>query len=191
VGRIDLGDGHDSQKLASIAALTLLSAVADAGSAPKELYGKSIIISWTEHQSWRPLGQADFRDINVPLSRKIYVGTKGQWFHRFASVRKGYEGGPESVGASRTDAGSARQTQFSGRTMTMTDATSGGLARKTTVEFNESFTTCEARVIFAKQAGSEVVVGVNLYTGQPIEIRSATVTSGPSCTVRDGNVFAQ
>jgi hypothetical protein len=60
-----------------------------------------------------------------------------------------------------------------------------------TIEFDESFTTCEAHVIFAKQAGSDVVIGHHLVTGAANkEIRSATVT-GVSCSVRDGNVFAQ
>ena len=66
----------------------------------------------------------------------------------------------------------------------------GGLARRFVIEFNESFSTCETRIIFAKQAGSEVVVGRSLRTGEPIQIRSATVNS-VSCSVRDGNVFAE
>jgi hypothetical protein len=38
-------------------ALTLLCAVAYAGSPPKELYGKSIIVTWGEHRSQRELGR--------------------------------------------------------------------------------------------------------------------------------------
>jgi hypothetical protein len=57
-------------------ALTLLlSALAYAESAPKELYGKSIVISWTEHRNQRHVDQANyqanFQDVDVPLSRKI------------------------------------------------------------------------------------------------------------------------
>jgi hypothetical protein len=174
-------------------ALTLLSSgVAYAASAPKELYGKSIVITWIEHRSQRHLDQANFQDVNVPLSRKIYISTKGQWFGRFAAMSpKGREGGYEAIGTSgTTHSGGPRDVQFSGRTITLTGTSAGGLARRTTIEFNESFTTCEAHIIFAKQTGSDVVVGRNLVTGQLQEYRSATVSS-VSCSVRDGNVFAE
>jgi hypothetical protein len=48
-------------------ALTLLSAVARAGSAPppKELYWKSIIVRWVEHHNCRLIGEVDFRDVDV------------------------------------------------------------------------------------------------------------------------------
>jgi hypothetical protein len=189
---------------AVICALTLLSAVAHAaGSPPKELYGKSIIITWTEHHNQRQLGQGDFRDVDVSLSRKIYISTKGQWFDRFATTFAGrgaglrrlrqitHEAGREAIGTSGTTfSGGLRQVQFNGKTITTIGTSAGGLARRTTIEFNENFTTCDARIIFAKQTGTEVVVGQNLRNGQPLQIRSATVNS-VSCSIRDGNVFAE
>jgi hypothetical protein len=174
-----------SKSFAVMGALTLVSATAHAGSAPKELYGKSIIITWGEQHSQRMFGEANFRDENVRLSRTIYISTKGQLFDRFAVA--GATAGYERIGASAP----RREVQFSGRTIIGTDEGRGGLARKITVEFDESFATCEAHVIFAKQAGRDVVVGADLNTGKlDKEIRSATVTS-TSCSVRDGNVFAQ
>jgi hypothetical protein len=87
--------------------------------------------------------------------------------------------------------GGSDQIEFSGRAIIDTSTASGGMARRFTIEFNDSFTTCDAHVIFAKQAGRDVVIGHNLNTGAPArEIRSATVTS-TSCSVREGNVFAQ
>jgi hypothetical protein len=178
--------------LGILSALALLSDIAHAGSAPKELYGKSIIITWTEQRSQRQLGQVNFRDILDPLSNRIYISTAGRWFGRFASTFRGYEGAHEAVGTGGTSAGGGpRQVEFSGRTITTTGTSKGGLARRITIEFNESFTTCEARVTVAKQAGSEVVMGRNLYTGQSQEIRSATVSGRPSCSIREGNVFGQ
>lgn len=175
-----------------IAALTLLSQVAYAGSAPKELYGKSIIITWTEHRNQRHEDQANFRDVDVPLSRKIYISTEGHFFGRFSAMSpSGREGAREGFGTSGTSAGGGpREVQFGSRTITLTGASTGGLARRTTIEFNESFSTCEALIIFAKQAGSDVVIGRNLVTGGLNEIRSATVTN-VSCSVHNGNVFAQ
>jgi hypothetical protein len=55
-----------------LGALTLLSGIAYAGSAPpKELYGKSIIVRWVEHHNWRLIGEVDFRDVDIPLLRMI------------------------------------------------------------------------------------------------------------------------
>jgi hypothetical protein len=45
------------KSFAVMGALTLLSAALTPGSAPKELYGKSIIITWTEHRSQRQVDQ--------------------------------------------------------------------------------------------------------------------------------------
>jgi len=171
-------------------ALTLLSAAAHAGSAPKELYGKSIIVNWTAHRSQRPLGQGNFRDVNIPLSHKFYFGTTGRLFNRLSSTSKGYEAAHEVVGTSGTSPGGGpRQIQFSDRTIVLT-FTNGDLAHRITIEFNEGFTTCEAQIVSAKPAGANVsVITRNLY-GEQIEVRFATVT-GVSCSVRDGNVFAQ
>jgi hypothetical protein len=182
-----------SKSFAVMGALALLSAAAYAGSAPpKELYGKSIIFAWTEQRSQRQLGQANFRDIVDPLSIKIYVSTTGRPFNRFASTSRGRKVSSEGVGASGISSGGGpRLTEFKGRTLIMTATSKGGLARRFTINFNENYSTCEAQVVVAKQAGSDVVLGRNLYTGEPQEIRSARVSSGPSCSVRDGNVFAQ
>ena len=179
------------RSFASIAALTLLSAVAYAGSVPpKELYGKSIIVTWREHRSQREFGQSNFRDVDVPLSRTIYISTKGQWFVRFTAGTQGAK--RENVGTSETTAGGGpHEAHFSGRTITVFSIAQGGMARRMTIDFNEQFTTCEAQVTWAKQAGSDVVMGYNLNTGAAArEIRSAAVT-GAGCSVRDGNVFAQ
>jgi hypothetical protein len=122
----------------------------------------------------------------------IYISTKGQWFGRFAPRQSGK--GHESIGTSGThdsSGGGPREVQFSGRSIIVTGAGQGGISRRTTIEFNEGFTTCNAQLIFAKEAGRDVVVGNNLDTGAADkEIRSVTI-SNVSCSVRDGNVFAQ
>jgi hypothetical protein len=186
--RIDWGVVMISKSFAVIGVLMLLSLAAYAGSAPKELYGKSIIVTWGEHRSQREFGAANFREVNFGLSRTIYVSTKGQWFSRFAAGSQSHE----SIGTSGTPLGGGlRGVQFSGQSITVTSASNGGIGRRITINFNESFSTCEANVIFAKQTGSDVVITHNLTTGVAAgEIRSATVTS-TSCSVRDGNVFAQ
>jgi hypothetical protein len=169
-----------------IGVLATWTAAAHAGSAPKELYGKSIVFTWAENRSQRLLGQTNFRDVLVPLSHSVYISTTGRLFDRF--VAGSQNAAHETIGTSATSVGGGpKQIQFSGRTMTLIATNKGGMARKTTIEFNDSFNTCQADVVFAKQAGSNVVVGG--FTGQ-LEIRSSSIT-GVTCSVREGNVFAQ
>jgi hypothetical protein len=179
-----------SKTFAVMGALTLLSATAHAGSAPKELYGKSIILTWTEYQNVRCCGRPNFRDVVIQFSRKIYISTAGRPFSRFGQTSPAGEGTHEEVGSSGINAqGGPTQTLFSGRTMTILGS-SGGHARRTVVNFNENFSTCDTQIVFAKQAGLGVVMGRNMHTGEPVEMRSSKVTN-VSCSVRDGNVFAQ
>jgi hypothetical protein len=60
-----------------------------------------------------------------------------------------------------------------------------GLPADAPIEFNEAY------VIFAKQAGAHGVEGANFHIGRPMLIQSATVSSGPSWSGCEGNVFAQ
>jgi hypothetical protein len=97
-------------------------------------------------------GQANFRDVDVALSRKIYISMQGQLFDRFATRQSGK--GREIIGTSGTTTsagGSPHEVQFSGRTIIVTGAGTGGISRRTTIQFNEGFTTCDAHVIFANR----------------------------------------
>jgi hypothetical protein len=185
-----------SKSFAVTGALALLSAAAHAGSPPKELYGKSIIVTWTEERNQRNFGESSFRDMIVPLSMTIYVSSVGRPFFRLTSTGMGRHSyrnlsSREGIGATGTSSGGGlRQIQFQGRSLIFTGSSGGGLALRSTITFNETFSACEAQIIAAKLAGAEVGVGRNLFTRQSMEIRSATVT-GVSCSVHDGNVFAQ
>jgi hypothetical protein len=187
-----MGEG----KLAILAAaLTLLSAFAYAESAPQEMREKSIIIRWTEHRNQRQFGEANFRDEIVPLSMTIYVSSVGRPFFRFATQFGRHDtrnaASSEGVGTTGTAfGGGPRKVQFQSRSPIFTASSNGGLARRYTVSFNETFSACEAQIISAKLAGTDVGVGLNLRTRQPLEIRSTTV-SDISCSVRNGNVFAE
>jgi hypothetical protein len=129
-------------------ALTLLSAAAHAGSPPKELYGKSIIVSWTEQHNQRFTGDANYRNVLVPLSNSIYISATGRVFTR---TIVGTWAPHEAVGTGGTSPGGGpRQIQFSARTMTWTGASTGGVGRRITIDFNEGFTTCQAHESMSK-----------------------------------------
>jgi hypothetical protein len=58
------------------------------------------------------------------------------------------------------------------------------------IDFNDDYSSCNARVITAKRLGAGVIRGKSLATGAPIEIRSVDV-SGTSCSMRNGNAFTE
>jgi hypothetical protein len=178
-------------------ALTLLCAVADPGSgaqaqtAPMALRGKSVVVSWSEDRSLRPVGEPAFHDSRTPRSMSIYVSTEGRPFARTSASPMGSTGSADYVGAEGvTQAGGTRQIGFHGHSLEMTTTMTSGGARRIEITFSDSYTTCEARVITAKQVGAELIRSKSLVSGRPIEIRSVSV-SGTTCTVRDGNVFAR
>ena len=179
-----------------IGIFTALPSVAAGQTAPQGMRGKTIIIAWTEHRSQRQLGEANFRDIVNPLSWTIYISTVGRPFSRYTTLgvdRRAYRrtASSESVGTSGTSLGGAiREILFKNGSLVAMRTVGGGYARRITVDFNESYSTCDAQVIFAKEPGKDIVVGRNMFTGRPMEIRSGTVSS-VSCLVREGNVFSQ
>jgi hypothetical protein len=63
-------------------ALTLLSAAAQAGSAPKELYGKSISVQWSESVTGRNGGDQTEQNFLVTRLMNIYVSSSGRPFVR-------------------------------------------------------------------------------------------------------------
>jgi len=185
-GKADLG----KQRLL-LTLLIMFPVEAYSQDAPPALRGKSVSVTWAENRDQRRAGELAFRQVMVPQSLTIYVGTNGRPFSRRASGQ-GFRFGPiDSVGTSgATFGGGARQIWFANRSLNMIGTSKGGVARRWTIRFNESYSACDAEVVFAKQAGAAVVVGRQMSNGQPVEIRSGSIT-GTSCSLRDGNVFAE
>jgi len=181
-----------SKSFAIFGTLTLLSAVADTGSgaqaqtAPMALRGKSVIVAWVEDRSLREVGETSFRDVRNTFSKNIYISTEGRPFQRLTVTAGAHAASGEgSVGAT----GDNYQVHFQGHSLEMTGGLSSG-ARRIVVTFNDNHTSCEARVVTAKPAGAELLRIKSLVSGRLFEIRSTSV-SGTTCTMREGNVFAQ
>ena len=86
-----------------------------------------------------------------------------------------------------SNSGGSRQVRFSGNTMQITASAQGG-ARMVVVEFSGG--SCNARVVIGKDVGGDGVIRAkSLASGKAIEVRSVAVSS-TSCSVREGNVFA-
>jgi len=197
----------DKKSLLQKLALPFLCAVAfalpaftaaHAGSAPpKQLYGKSVVVSWTETRSQRPVGEQNFRSVSVNLQRSVYVSTAGRVFSRTnasssgsGARRRGVSGAAENVGTSGANfGGGASNVQFQGNSIVMTGGFTAS-ARRVTVNFDSGFESCTAQAITAKEVGAKVGVWRGIGSGRMLEVES--VSAGPaSCSVKSGNVFAE
>lgn len=166
-----------------------------AANAPKSLYGKSIVVSWTESRSQRPLGdQGPFRPVSVNLQRSIYISSAGRLFSRLESTanvgRRSMSGKAEGVGAAGTNfSGGPRNIQFKGNSLVMITGFQAS-ARRLVVDFDGSFQTCTAQVITAKQVGEKAGIWRGVAGRMMLEVESVSAGAA-TCSIRTGNVFAE
>jgi hypothetical protein len=142
----------------------LLSTVAYAGSSPKELYGKSITVAWSESITGKFTNDQAVRNIGRAEQMNIYVSTAGRPFVRLTGTGIGglsyhsqmsrtrsqsSESGPEQSDAKdRVD--------FQGRTIVAYREFESG-ARRISIDVEGADAACKAAVLIARQAGSNVV----------------------------------
>ena len=179
-----------------IAALTLLSAVAHAGSAPKELYGKSITVGWSESETAKFEAEQQERNVGMAAQMNIYISTAGRPFVRLMTSAQGGRsrqesggtGSLRSTGLTETAPGEAAEkerVEFEGHSIVVYRQFLSG-AHRITIDVDS--TTCKARIINGKEVGKNIVrysSGHGRY-----EILSVQVGS-VSCSVRESNVFGQ
>jgi len=63
-------------------------------------------------------------------------------------------------------------------------------ARQVTVDFDNTFTSCQAKVVHGKEPGVGTIRQTSMFGGRQAEFRAIEVT-GVTCSVREGNVFTQ
>jgi len=151
---------------------------------PKDLYGKSVRITWTEIRMQRPVGDP-WGQVRGTHTFNIYVSDVGRVFNKDTySTRAGSAQGKGEIAGT-----SARSHEFNGRSLVVTMASGVGGATRIIADFDADFSSCSAQVTRAKQAGGTVIRLYSEIIKRPIEIRSVQVR-GESCSVRNGNVFA-
>jgi hypothetical protein len=184
-----------SRSFTIIGALTLLSAVAYAGSAPKELYGKSITVQWSDSVTGQMPGNQTTQNWLTARSLNIYISSAGRSFVRRTASGDGSAGrryggvgagSPSFVTFPGQSSSEARdRVDFQGRSIVVyTEFQSG--ARRIAVDLEGA--GCRATVINGRQAGKNIVQQ-NRGRGE-VQISSIQVGT-VSCSVREGNVFGQ
>jgi hypothetical protein len=164
---------------------------AAATAAPPQLYGKSIIVSWTYNFMLRRAGsQAPFHPQSFQHRMSIYVSSAGRPFVRHAATSPGGSGASERVGTGGLSyGGGPRNVQFQGSSLVLhTLQQSQSYATQIKIDFDPGFANCRASAIFGRGAGVSTFKSIS--TGEMIEAQSA-LASDVSCSIKDGNVFAE
>jgi hypothetical protein len=171
----------------TVALSSILVAVGmgQAAAAPQQLYGKSVVVSWTEERIQRVVGETQFRAVNIQGEFSVYVSSAGRIFNRVSMTnRKGHSGSADRVGNTEN-----RSTGFQGNTMISMQHGGSGGARRIAATFASDFDSCSAEVIRGKADGTSTITAKSIiYQGMTVEIQSVH-TSAVSCSVRNGNVF--
>lgn len=157
-----------------------LAGFAEAASAPAQLRGKSIIVSWSERRIQRHVGEADFRPVVASQQIRTYVSPEGQVVGRLTIT----------TGAGSSNSGLARVPSFSGRTMTVYQLFQRGGMRRIIIDFDANFASCTAMAAHAKEVGTRTSLAWSRITNKMVEFRSATV-SATSCALQNGNVIGR
>jgi hypothetical protein len=154
--------------------------------APPQLYGKSIVISWSETRVFR----SDDRPQVSQHAMKIYISTAGRPFIRYTSGSRRGTGSREAVGfLSRTGTGGMRKLEFQGQSLVLVASFTNG-ARQVHAEFDRNYGGCTARVITGKASGVASFTQTSITGRGSIEVQSVS-TGAATCSVEAGNVFAE
>jgi hypothetical protein len=156
--------------------------------APAQLYGKSVIVSWTENRMQTtdvsPVPQS--RTASAQLS--VYVSDKGRAFSRISvsvDSRRGTRSGHRDAVQGEA---SARSVSFGGNSMTVSAPRGDAGAIRIAVTFDAGFSGCSARVISGKSDGATSTRITSMATGRTHDVYSLR-TGGESCSIQSGNVF--
>jgi hypothetical protein len=170
----------------AIACLVAAPTAVPAAAPSAPLYGKSVVISWSETRQQRDVGQLNFRSVAAQQNLSIYVSSAGRVFSRFVLQTGRGTGASEQV-AGGDNAGS-RVPSFQGRSMILFAPFRSGGMRRVVVDFDAGFGSCNARVGYARESGHATSIGYSRITQKLIEVQAIEV-GGASCSVQNGNVF--
>jgi hypothetical protein len=173
--------------------LILLSASAHGGSAPKELYGKSITVAWSEARSQRFESEQLVRNTGAAVQMNIYISTAGRPFVRVISSGIAGHSHHEQLGGPPTgltesapgEAAAKERVDFAGRSIVVYRQFRSG-ARRIAIDVDGS--TCKATVVNGREGGKSIKQYSNRFGGA--EVLSIQV-GAISCSIREGNVFGQ
>ncbi len=162
-----------------------------AQAAPSQLYGKSVVVTWTEERQQKVNGEEAIRNVGRNGQFSVYLSAAGKPFSRMSYSFSGSRGGLKSgnrdvVGG---EGGSGPSVSFSGNSLSAAKSMSGG-ARNILVSFDGGFQSCSAQVLTGKESGASHIKMTSMVNGNKLEVLSVK-TGAASCRIQAGNVFGE
>jgi hypothetical protein len=182
-------------KSVTIVGVVAISTVAaHAGSAPKELYGKSITVQWSESVTGRTAADQITQNWLTSGLMSIYISSAGRPFVRrsvrnMLAGRTGRGAGSRSFDTApdQSSSGAKDRVDVQGHLIVVYSEFHSG-ARRIAIDLGGAPTGCNATVVNGRQAGKNIVHqtgGHGLVEVTSVHIESVT------CSIREGNVFGQ
>jgi hypothetical protein len=159
----------------------MFAATAWAANAPPQLYNKAITVAWINSVN----ATAEDGTVGHGLShqRVIYISSKGNVF-----ARSNRSGGRLYDSKDRGPDETAGTYSFQGGHLVGFLKMLGG-ASLLTVSFDSGFQSCTATIQFGRSGGEDYkTIAPN---GKTYTIHGAISASTPTCSMRDGNPFAE
>jgi hypothetical protein len=167
----------------AVSVLACMSATAWAQGAPKQLYNKSVTLSWAQSGSLKIGGQVR-PSSSATYSRQVYISSGGRLFVRATRHGSGHHSKSEhGPGDNMTPGGGGLR--FQGNRLVGVLALASG-AVQATAAFDPGFTNCTLDVILGKSAGAGMKIQTPVGMGEVVSI----AVVHPTCKITNGNVFA-
>lgn len=150
-----------------------------------QLYGKTVVVTYTNVNVTRPSGSGkEFRTSSETRHITLYVSTTGRSFMKFGKTNAS---GASQVGDSSAFRAGTGNLQIGGRAMTANFVYPGG-ATQVQVEIDSNFQRCTAAVVHGKAGKNESYL-FKSSNGVTYEVKSS-IASNVVCSIREGNAFA-
>jgi hypothetical protein len=183
-----IGGSHHMTNRIPAALLVLAMTTSSALAAPPQLYGKSVVVSWTENRMQTTDRSATPVSKTASGQLSVYVSDKGRAFSRVSMTverRRQMQSGQRDAAPGKA---SARSVSFHGNSMTVAAPRGDAGAMMISVTFDSGFSGCSAKVVTGKSGGAAYTRVHSMITGGTYDFYSVQ-TSGESCSVQSGNVF--
>lgn len=172
-----------AESVCACAALITMTCTAGAASVPAALYNKSISLSFVVSANAVGDRGSPSRPRQVQLT--IYISNLGRIFLQ-RDARAGRRG---ALTEQRGPEATAGHFQFEGNRLIGARKHLGGGASQTIISFEPGFQSCTASVQYGRESGTAFKFrGLN---GQIYTATGVPTASTPTCSIREGNAFAQ
>jgi hypothetical protein len=165
--------------------LLLLLSSSFAASAPPQIQNKTVTASWSvDYTLVAPDGK--ILTPTVRTQRVIYVSSAGRFFIKYANAAAGGSESGETAPGGKTPSGGARDVRFEGGKIVAMAVLQGGAAGRMVISFDPGYSTCTVDAVIGRSGRGPTTMRRH---GVLLEVRSQSI-SGQSCSVREGNAFA-